>query len=336
MIGMMQENASESDVAGVVSALSQAGCRILRSGGARVMLGASGGAPDAALLARLPGVAEASANGSEYHLVSRRFRPQDTVIDLGRGVRVGGEQIVIIAGPCSVEDGESLSCIAAAVAAAGARGLRAGAFKPRSSPYSFQGMGEEALFLLRSAADANNLLVVSEVMEAAQIPLGEHYCDVIQVGARNMHNYALLRELGRVRRPILLKRGLAATLDEWLGAAEYIVASGNPDVILCERGIRTFETATRNTLDLSAIPAVKARTHLPVVVDPSHGTGRRDHVLPMSRAAVAAGADGLMIEVHEDPDRAISDAPQTIAAADFADLVDHVSRVAEAVDRRLA
>src|SRR5688572_31230247 len=191
MIVMMDENASESDVAGVVSALSEAGCRVLRSGGARVMLGASGGAPDAALLSRLPGVAEASANGSEYHLVSRRFHQEDTVIDLGRGVRVGGEQIVMIAGPCSVEDGESLSRIAATVAAAGARGLRAGAFKPRSSPYSFQGMGEEALYLLRSAADANNLLVVSEVMEAAQIPLGEHYCDVIQVGARNMHNYAL-------------------------------------------------------------------------------------------------------------------------------------------------
>jgi 3-deoxy-7-phosphoheptulonate synthase len=338
MIVMMEPRATESEIAAVVQRLTGAGCRVQRSGMERVALGVTGdGAePDPALVAGLPGVADASAGGAEYRLVSREFRPENSEIPLGRNAIAGGRELVVIGGPCSVEDADSLDRVAEAVAAAGARGLRAGAYKPRSSPYSFQGLGEEGLYLLRQAADRYGLLAVSEVMEVSQIPLVGYYCDVVQVGARNMHNYSLLRELGRCRRPVLLKRGLAATLDEWLGAAEYIVSCGNPDVLLCERGIRTFETATRNTLDLSAVPVAKSRSHLPILVDPSHGTGRREHVLPMARAAVAAGADGLLIEVHIEPDRAISDGAQTITPAQFSEVMRQVRRVAEAVDRGLA
>jgi 3-deoxy-7-phosphoheptulonate synthase len=230
---------------------------------------------------------------------------------------IGGRDLFVVAGPCSVEDPETMHHIAREVAAAGAVGLRAGAFKPRSSPYSFQGMGEEGLAVARNAADAHGLLLVSEVLDATQIPLAARYVDVLQVGSRNMYNTSLLRELGRARRPVLLKRSFSATMDEWLSAAEYVVSAGNPRVILCERGIRTFETATRNTLDLNAVPVIRERSRLPVVVDPSHGTGRRAYVLAMARAAVASGADGLLLEVHVDPDRAVSDGAQTIDAETF-------------------
>ena len=236
-------------------------------------------------------------------------------------VRVGGDEVVVMAGPCSAETDEQTMATAAAVKRAGAKILRGGAFKPRSSPYSFQGLGEEGLQMLRRAGDAHDLPVVSEVMDVSQIELVGRYADIFQVGARNMQNFTLLRELGHVRKPVLLKRGISATIEEWLLSAEYILAGGNPDVILCERGIRTFETATRNTFDISAIPVVKKLSHLPIVADPSHGAGRRDMVAPMARAAVAAGADGLIIEVHNDPDHALSrrravDVPGAVRPAD--------------------
>jgi len=242
---------------------------------------------------------------------------------------------VVMAGPCSVEGEEMLLETARHVAAQGARVLRGGAFKPRTSPYAFQGLGEEGLKLLRRAADANGLAVVSEVMEPQLVPLLARYSDILQVGARNMQNYALLREVGHTDKPVLLKRGLSSTIEEWLLSAEHIMAQGNAQVILCERGIRTFETYTRNTLDLNAVPVVKELSHLPVIVDPSHGTGIRDKVAPMARAAIAAGADGLIIEVHHDPDRALSDGAQSLRPEQFSELVRQIRTIANVVGRRV-
>src|SRR6202041_3425256 len=247
--------------------------------------------------------------------------PEGSILDLGKGVTIGGREMVVVAGPCAVESAEQISSVAESVARSGAKVLRGGAFKPRTSPYSFQGMGEDGLKLMRAAADRNHLLLVSEVMDQTQIPLIADYVDILQVGARNMQNYNLLRELGALRKPILLKRGISATIEELLLSAEYILSGGNYDVILCERGIRTFENSTRNTMDISAIPVVKSLSHLPIVADPSHGTGRRDKVLPMARAAVAAGADGLLIEVHHDPDHALSDGAQSLFPQQFAELM---------------
>jgi 3-deoxy-7-phosphoheptulonate synthase len=241
----------------------------------------------------------------------------------------------VMAGPCSVESREQIECVAEQVARAGAQVIRGGAFKPRSSPYSFQGLGGEGLQMLRAAADRNGLLVVSEVMDQTQIPLVAEYSDILQVGARNMQNYNLLRELGKQRKPVLLKRGIAATIEELLLSAEYIMAGGNYDVILCERGIRTFETYTRNTMDISAIPVVQKLSHLPIIADPSHGTGRRDKVAPMARAAVAAGADGLLIEVHPDPDRALSDGAQSLRPEQFEELMSQLRIIAPAVGRTI-
>jgi 3-deoxy-7-phosphoheptulonate synthase len=333
----MESNATEGQIADIVQRVTQAGFRVRRSGMERAVLGVSGAGqkPQADLLDGLTGIADVSVDGPEYTLVSRAFQPDDSQIDVGNGLVVGGAQLIVMAGPCSVEDSEMLNAVARAVAEAGGHMLRGGAYKPRTSPYAFQGLGEEGLYLLRQAADANGLLTISEVMEPSQIPLAAHYCDVLQVGARNMQNFTLLRELGRSRRPVMLKRGPAATLNEWLAAAEYIASCGNPNILLCERGIRTFETATRNTLDLSAVPAAKARSHLPVVVDPSHGTGVRDHVLPMARAAVAAGADALMVEVHTDPDSAVSDGAQSLMLDQFAEMMKQLKPVAAAVDRAL-
>ena len=251
------------------------------------------------------------------------------------GVKVGGPEVMVFAGPCSVETRDQVGVVARAVKASGARGLRGGAFKPRSSPYAFQGHGEEALRWMREAADALGLVVVSEVMDPRAIEMMLGYVDCLQVGARNMQNFELLKELGRVRRPVLLKRGMSATIEEWLLSAEYILAGGNGEVILCERGIRTFENATRNTLDLSAIPVVKKLSHLPVIVDPSHGTGRRDKVIPMARAAVAAGADGLLIEVHNDPDRALSDGAQSLFPEQFDRLMGELRVIAPVLGRTL-
>ncbi len=300
MIVAMQESATEEQIQQVIDRLVKMGFEVHRSTGARqTVLGAVGARVefDIRNLELLSGVQEVHRISSPYKLAGRSFRPEGTVVRFANGVEIGGPNVVVMAGPCSVESHEQLFTTAEAVVKAGARVLRGGAFKPRSSPYSFQGLGEEGLKLLREAGDKFGLLVISEVMEIAQIPVMLPYVDTLQVGARNMQNFNLLRELGKVRKPVLLKRGIAATLEELLLSAEYIMAGGNYEVVLCERGIRTFETYTRNTLDISAIPIIKKLSHLPMTADPSHGTGRRDKVSPMARAAVAAGADALLIEV---------------------------------------
>jgi 3-deoxy-7-phosphoheptulonate synthase len=289
---------------------------------------------DVAVFEVLDGVKEVHRIGSSYKLSSRGFRPQGTVVRV-RDVEIGGNKVIVMAGPCSVESRDQIERAADIVADGGARIMRGGAFKPRSSPYSFQGMGEEGLQLLRKAADRRGLLVISEVMDATQIPLMLEYADILQVGARNMQNYNLLRELGKARKPVLLKRGLSATIEELLLSAEYILSGGNYEVMLCERGIRTFETYTRNTFDVSAIPVVKKLSHLPMVGDPSHGTGRRDQVPPMARAAVAAGADALLMEVHHDPDHALSDGAQSLTGVQFTELMGQLRLIAAAVGRTL-
>lgn len=337
MVVVMKERASEEQIQRVVAQLVQMGFDVHRSTGSqRTVIGAVGGdgKHDPRLLEVLDGVHEVMRITEPYKLASRTFKPDDTVITVG-DVRIGGDEVIVMAGPCSAENEAQVMSTAAAVRRAGAKVLRGGAFKPRSSPYSFQGLGEAGLQLLRAAADAHNLKLVSEVMDASQIALMDGYVDIYQVGARNMQNFTLLRELGKVRRPVLLKRGISATIEEWLLSAEYVLAGGNTDVILCERGIRTFESYTRNTLDISAIPVVKKLSHLPVFVDPSHGTGRRDKVAPMARAAVAAGADGLIIEVHCDPDAAMSDGAQSLFPGQFERLMAELRIIAPAIGRSI-
>jgi 3-deoxy-7-phosphoheptulonate synthase len=337
MLVVMQQGAGEPQIQAVIDRMVGEGYDVHRSTGVmHTVLGGVGGKVDVDLeiFEVMEGVKEAHRIASPYKLASRNFNPAGTVVKIG-GVRIGGEQVVVMAGPCSVESREQIDCVAQQVARAGAQVIRGGAFKPRSSPYSFQGMGAEGLQLLRAAADRNGLLVVSEVMDQTQIPLVAEYSDIVQVGARNMQNFNLLRELGKLRKPVLLKRGIAATIEELLLSAEYIMAGGNYDVILCERGIRTFETYTRNTMDISAIPVVKKLSHLPMVADPSHGTGRRDKVAPMARAAVAAGADGLLIEVHPDPDRALSDGAQSLRPEQFEELMGQLRMIAPAVGRTI-
>jgi 3-deoxy-7-phosphoheptulonate synthase len=284
----------------------------------------------------LDGVREVMRITQPFKLASRQFNPQGTIVDVGRGVKIGGNEVIVAAGPCSVESHAQIHAIAESVAKSGAKILRAGAFKPRTSPYAFQGLGEKGLELMCEAAAKFNLVTVSEVMDASQIQMMMGYVDILQVGARNMQNYHLLRALGEVRKPVLLKRGMSATMEELLLSAEYILAGGNPDVILCERGIRTFETYTRNTFDIAAIPVIKKLSHLPMIGDPSHGTGRRDKVAPMARAAVAAGADGLLIEVHNDPDHALSDGAQSLDPEQFAQLMSELRIIAPAIGRRVA
>jgi 3-deoxy-7-phosphoheptulonate synthase len=345
MIVVMKPAATEGQIADVVERLARAGGRVQRLDGEQVTLSTSGPA-DAPTLEALPGVAALLDQASTPRVSApdavgtggraNGARPAAPADSEARGFRVrdhwiGGDELFLVAGPCSVEDPDTMDAISAEVAAAGAVALRAGAYKPRTSPYSFQGAGEEGLAMARAAADRYGLLLVSEVMDATQIPVAARYLDVLQVGARNMYNTSLLRELGRARQPVLLKRAFSATIDEWLSAAEYIAAAGNPRVILCERGIRTFETATRNTLDLNAVPVVRARSRLPILVDPSHGTGARELVPAMARAAIAAGADGLLLEVHTAPDRATSDAAQTVDIAAFQRIV----REAAAIRRAL-
>jgi len=337
MMIVMQEGATEPQVQAVIDRLVGLGFDVHRSTGVRhTLLGAVGAKTDfdAADLEVLDGVSEVMRVSAPYKLASRAFRPEGTVVEIGN-VRIGGPEVVMMAGPCSVESRDQIQRVAGVVAESGARVIRGGAFKPRSSPYSFQGMGEEGLRLLREAADSNGLLVVSEVMDQTQIPLLTGYADILQVGARNMQNYNLLKELGHATKPVLLKRGISATIEELLLSAEYILSGGNYQVILCERGIRTFESYTRNTLDISAIPVVHKLSHLPIVADPSHGTGRRDKVAPMARAAVAAGADGLLIEVHPDPDHALSDGAQSLTPAQFAELMVQLRMIAPAVGRTL-
>ncbi len=337
MVVVMEERATEEQIQGVVAQLVSMGFDVHRSTGAlRTVVGAVGGPAerDPRLLEMLDGVPEVVRITEPYKLASRTFKSEDSVINVGP-VRIGGDEVVVMAGPCSAESPEQVMTTAAAVKRAGAKVLRGGAFKPRSSPYSFQGHGESGLRMLRDAADAHGLQLVSEVMDASQIELMDRYVDIFQVGARNMQNFTLLRELGRLRKPVLLKRGIAATIEEWLLSAEYVLAGGNTGVILCERGIRTFENATRNTLDISAIPVVKQLSHMPVFVDPSHGTGRRDKVAPMARAAVAAGADGLLIEVHCDPDHALSDGAQSLFPGQFERLMAELRIIAPAIGRSI-
>jgi 3-deoxy-7-phosphoheptulonate synthase len=336
MVVVMQERATEAQVDAVIARLIDLGMDVHRSSGAtRTVLGVVGAQKvDPALISLLDGVHEVLRISEPYKRASRTFRPEDTVVRIG-DVAIGGNEVVVMAGPCSAETDEQVEATAAAVKQAGAKVLRGGAFKPRSSPYSFQGLGEQGLQMLRRAADAHALKLISEVMDVSQIDLIGTYCDIFQVGARNMQNFTLLRELGRTRKPVLLKRGIAATVEEWLLSAEYILSGGNPDVILCERGIRTFETATRNTLDIAAIPVVKKLSHLPVIVDPSHAAGRRDMVVPLARAAVAAGADGLIIEVHPDPDRALSDGAQSMFLPQFARLMSELRVIAPAIGRAI-
>ena len=336
MVVVMEERATETQIEQVVARLVEMGMDVHKSTGVtRTVLGAVGqGQPDARLIELMDGVHEVLRISEPYKLASRTFKPDGTVITVG-DVRIGGDEVIVMAGPCSAENEAQVRSTAAAVRRAGAKILRGGAFKPRSSPYSFQGLGEEGLKLLRDASTAENLQLVSEVMDISQIEVVGTYCDIFQVGARNMQNYTLLRELGHVRKPVLLKRGISATIEEWLLSAEYVLSGGNTDVILCERGIRTFETATRNTLDISAIPIVKKLIHLPIIADPSHGTGRRDKVAPMARAAVAAGADGLLIEVHCDPDHALSDGAQSLYPAQFDRLMAELRIIAPAIGRSI-
>ena len=337
MVVLMEERASEEQVQHVVAQLIDKGFDVHRSTGQlRSVLGAVGGnrSFDTRLIEVMEGVHEVLRITEPYKLASRTFKPDNTAVSFG-DFRVGGDEVIVMAGPCSVETEEQIAASAVAVRKAGAKVLRGGAFKPRSSPYSFQGLGEEGLRMMRAAADAEGLKVVSEVMDVSQIELVSRYADILQVGARNMQNYTLLRELGQSRTPILLKRGISATIEEWLLSAEYILAGGNPDVMLCERGIRTFESYTRNTMDISAIPVVQKLSHLPVVADPSHGTGLRDKVAPMARAALAAGADALIIEVHPDPDHALSDGAQSIFPAQFDRLMAELRIIAPAIGRSI-
>jgi 3-deoxy-7-phosphoheptulonate synthase len=337
MVIIMQEKATEEQIQNVISKLVDMNFDIHRSTGVtKTVLGAIGEVRniDKRNIEVLDGVSEVVRVTAPYKLVSRTFHPEDTIIHI-RDVEIGGKEIVVMAGPCSVESGEQIETIAGEVKKAGAKILRGGAFKPRSSPYSFQGLGEKGLRLLRDAADRNGLLVVSEVMDKSKIPVVLEYADILQVGARNMQNYDLLRDLGKVRKPVLLKRGMAATIEETLMSAEYIMAGGNYEVILCERGIRTFENYTRNTMDISAIPVVQKLSHLPIIGDPSHGTGIRNKVAPMARAAVAAGAHGLLIEVHHDPDNAKSDGAQSLYPGQFAQLMRECEMIAQAIGRRI-
>ena len=337
MVVVMQERASDAQIQSVIAKLIEMGFDVHRSTGAlRTVLGAVGGSRqfDTALLEVLDGVQEVHRITEPYKLASRTFKPDNTVITVG-DVRIGGDEVIVMAGPCSAESEEQVETAAAAVRRAGAKVLRGGAFKPRSSPYSFQGLGEEGLRMLRSSADRHNLKLITEVMDISQIDVIERYADILQVGARNMQNFTLLRELGHSKKPVMLKRGISATIEEWLLSAEYILAGGNVNVMLCERGIRTFEGYTRNTLDISAVPVVQKLSHLPVIVDPSHGTGKRDKVAPMARAAVAAGADGLIIEVHCDPDHALSDGAQSMFPSQFDRLMAELRIIAPAIGRSI-
>ncbi len=338
MVIVMQKHTSEENIERVVAELIHRGFDVHRSTGSdQTVLGVVGNIDtiDTREFELFEGVQEAVRVSEPYKLSSRTWRRENTVIN-ARGVKIGGgDTVVMMAGPCTIESENQLFETARRVARAGAKVLRGGAYKPRTSPYAFQGMGIEGLKLLRAAGDEFNLATVSEVMEISQIEKMLEYVDILQVGARNMQNYNLLTVLGQVRKPILLKRGMSATIQEWLLASEYIMSGGNYEIILCERGIRTFETYTRNTLDISAIPVIQKLSHLPVIADPSHAVGRRDKVMPLARAIVAAGADGLLVEVHHDPDKALCDGPQSLYPDQFARLMDELHIIVPAVGRTI-
>jgi 3-deoxy-7-phosphoheptulonate synthase len=337
MLVVMKPHATQAEVDAVVERIRSLGLTPHPIPGAqRVAIGITGnrGGLDAGQFETMPGVADAIRVSQPFKLVSREVKEESTVIDVG-GVPIGGSALAVMAGPCSVESREQILEAARAVKAAGARFLRGGAFKPRTSPYEFQGLAEEGLKLLAEAREATGLKVVTEVMDVETLPMVADYADVLQIGARNMQNFSLLKHLGAVKRPILLKRGPSATIKEWLMAAEYIVSRGNYQVALCERGIRTFETMTRNTLDLNAVPVLKSLTHLPVIVDPSHGIGLRAHVSAMARAGIAAGADGIIVEVHPRPDRALSDGQQSLTPLEFEELMRQARVIAGAIGREV-
>lgn len=337
MVVVLEKNVADKQIENVIKHLEDFGFAVHKSTGVeQIVLGAIGLKPDFDIrqIKILDGVAEVYRITEPFKLASRSFKKDDTEIKI-KDVTIGSNEVVVIAGPCSVENEKQIFTIAEIVAKSGAKVLRGGAFKPRTSPYAFQGLGEDGLKLLRTAGDEYNLLVVTEVMEIAQIELIEKYTDIFQVGARNMQNFSLLRELGKASKPVMLKRGLSATVEDWLMSAEYILSNGNRNVMLCERGIRTFETYTRNTFDLSAIPVVHKRSHLPVVADPSHATGLRDKVLPMARAAIAAGADALMVEVHHDPENALSDGPQALLPDQFSEMMSQIKLIAEVIGRKI-
>lgn len=338
MIIVLKPEISDKEIEHIIERVTKLGLKpMLSKGTERSIIGVIG--PEDILrstpLEAFPGVEKVMPVLAPYKLVSREFRKEDSLIDLGKGVQIGGRELVIIAGPCAVENYSSLYETAKAVKAAGARALRGGAFKPRTSPYTFQGLGEEGLKHLRDVSDKLNLPFVTEVMDTRDVELVVRYADVLQVGARNMQNFNLLKEVGLTKKPVILKRGLSATIKEWLMSAEYIMAGGNMGVILCERGIRTFEDATRNTLDISAIPVVKKLSHLPVIIDPSHAAGRRDLVEPLSKAGIAAGCDGLIIEVHINPEEALSDGAQSLNPAGFEKIIAPLKAVAQAVGRKI-
>jgi 3-deoxy-7-phosphoheptulonate synthase len=337
MVIVMQKHTEEANIEHVTAELVKRGFDVHRSSGSeQTILGVIGHVDtiDPREFELFDGVQEVVRISEPFKLSSRTFKPEKSVINV-RGIAIGGDQVVVMAGPCTIENETQVFETARRVARAGARVLRGGAYKPRSSPYAFQGMGVPGLKLLRAAADESNMATISEVMEISQIEGMLPYVDILQVGARNMQNFNLLSALGQIRKPILLKRGMSATIEEWLLAAEYIMSGGNYDVILCERGIRTFETATRNTLDISAIPVLNKLSHLPVIADPSHASGKRDKVMPLARAIVAAGADGLLIEVHHDPDKAVCDGPQSLYPEQFARLMDELRIIVPAVGRKL-
>ena len=337
MIVIMHRRATDAQVNNIVARVEQRGCRVhLSEGEERVIIGVIGnGRPiDPVQFERMSGVERVVPVLRPFKLASREFHPQDTVVDVN-GVKLGAKEVVVMAGPCAVENRAQILDAAHAVKDAGAKILRGGAFKPRTSPYSFQGLGAEGLKLLAEAREETGLPVVTEVMAPEMVPLVSTYADILQIGARNMQNYALLHAVGESQRPVLLKRGMMSTMEELLMAAEYILSHGNERIVLCERGIRTFEPYTRNTIDINAVPLLKLLTHLPVIVDPSHGTGKRELVSPVSRAAVAAGADGLIIEVHPRPEEAMSDGAQSLKPAQFTKLMQSLRPVAQAVGRTL-
>lgn len=337
MLIVMKKQASEEEIRAVCAHIESLGFRPHPLPGAqRTAIGITGnqGAMDQGTLEELSGVAEVIRVSKPYKLVSRDVKEDDTVITFpGTDASIGGKNLAVIAGPCSIETREQAFAVAEQVAAAGAQFFRGGAYKPRTSPYAFQGLGEEALKIMAEIRRAFGLRIVSEALDRESLELVEKYADVIQIGARNMQNYSLLREVGRTRKPVLLKRGMAATLEELLMAAEYVMSEGNYQVILCERGIRTFVDHTRNTLDLAIVPAVQRLSHLPILVDPSHGTGKRNKVVPLARAAVAVGADGLIVEVHHQPDKALSDGAQSIYPKQFADMMGEIRQIARILRR---
>ncbi len=337
MVVILKNNATDDQINGVISQLEKYGFQVNVSKGIqKTIIGAIGVKPDfdTRKIRILDGVSDVYRVTAPFKLASREFNEDNTVINI-KGVEIGGDSVAIMAGPCSIESEDQIYRMAEIVAKSGAKILRGGAFKPRSSPYSFQGLGEEGLKYIKAAADEFGLLVITEVMQISQIETIYPYTDIFQVGARNMQNFALIKELGNVDKAIMLKRGLSATIEEWLMSAEYMLASGNKDIMLCERGIRTFETYTRNTFDLSAIPVVHKKSHLPVVADPSHATGIRDQVPPMARASIAAGADALMIEIHDDPANAFSDGPQALLPDTYLQLIEELKVIATAIGRKI-